>query len=61
MNSVHPDEFKTDKATRPVALAPKLAAFVRALARIAAREDYDRFCRTGGIVGLGNGMEDTKP
>lgn len=32
-------------------LPPELIRFIQALARVAAREDYDYFCRTGRVLG----------
>jgi hypothetical protein len=39
-------------------LPPELIRFVRALARMAARHDYEYFCRTSAVLSYDGGVQE---
>jgi hypothetical protein len=49
----HTSLIKAKPATTPLEspLPPELVRFVQALARMAAKEDYEYFCQTGRVLG----------
>lgn len=51
-------EIQRPDAVPVSSLPPELVALICAIARMAARQDYDYFCRTGQVFGYDNSVQE---